>query len=103
MSRISVLLFTLFSRKIGVANSSPDSATPENKMQAQNTEQVICYLEDIIAEAKSKCARIGLFPALFRKVTLKLKQGIDNHLFVDNSLMEEFSAQFANRSLLSSP
>jgi hypothetical protein len=66
-------------------------------MQAKNTDQVTRYLEDIIAEAKMKRDRVGLFAALYRQVTLKIIQGIESHLFEDSSRMERFTTQFANR------
>ncbi|AKG20508.1 DUF5995 family protein [Calothrix sp. 336/3] len=66
-------------------------------MQAKNTEQVMRHLEDIIAEAKRNCDRTGLFAALYRQVTLKINQGIESHLFEDNSRMERFATKFANR------
>ncbi|MDJ0800989.1 MAG: DUF5995 family protein [Calothrix sp. MO_167.B12] len=66
-------------------------------MLAKNTDEVIHHLENIITEAKIQHNRIGLFAALYRQVTLKIKMGIENNIFDDNFRMERFATAFANR------
>lgn len=66
-------------------------------MIAKNTDEVIAYLDQIIAESKVQQSRVGFFAALYRQVSLKIKQGIDQGLFDDNDRMNRFSAAFANR------
>jgi Family of unknown function (DUF5995) len=66
-------------------------------MLVNNTNEVIQYLDTIIAEAKLQNSRRGFFAALYRQVTLKVKMGINNGFFDDASRMEIFTTQFANR------
>ncbi|MBD2356812.1 hypothetical protein H6G41_19640 [Tolypothrix sp. FACHB-123] len=66
-------------------------------MLAKNTDEVIQYLDNIIAEAIAERSRRGFFAALYRQVTLKVKIGIKHGFFDDAARMEEFTTQFANR------
>ncbi|MBD2193937.1 MULTISPECIES: DUF5995 family protein [Calothrix] len=66
-------------------------------MLAKNTDEVIQYLDNIIAEAIAERSRRGFFAALYRQVTLKVKIGIKHGFFDDSARMEEFTTQFANR------
>jgi hypothetical protein len=66
-------------------------------MLANNTDEVIQYLNAIIAEAIQERSRRGFFAALYRQITLKVKIGIKHGLFDDAARMEEFTTQFANR------
>ncbi|OUL26594.1 hypothetical protein BV372_26715 [Nostoc sp. T09] len=68
-------------------------------MLANNTDEVIQYLDAIIAEAIEERSRRGFFAALYRQVTLKVKIGIKHGFFDDAARMEEFTTQFANRYL----
>ncbi len=66
-------------------------------MLAKNTDEVIQYLDTIIAEAIEERSRRGFFAALYRQVTLKVKIGIKHGFFDDAARMEKFTTQFANR------
>lgn len=66
-------------------------------MLAKNTDEVVRYLDAIIAEAIEERSRRGFFAALYRQITLKVKLGIKHGFFDDAARMEEFTTQFANR------
>jgi len=66
-------------------------------MQAQNIDDVLTILDGIIADCKAKSDPLGYFPALYRQVTLKVKQGIAEGFFADGPRMDRFDALFADR------
>jgi hypothetical protein len=66
-------------------------------MQADGIDDVLRILDGIIADYKAKSDPLGYFPALYRQVTLKVKQGIATGFFDDGPRMDRFDALFANR------
>lgn len=68
-------------------------------MKANTIDEVIIFLDEIIATAKKENSRLGYFPALYRKVTIRVKQGIINGEFKDGARMEVLDVNFANRYL----
>jgi len=66
---------------------------------AQTIDQVIVQLDEIIATAIQQQSRIGLFAALYRQVTLQVRQGIAAGTFQDGPRMERLDVIFANRYL----
>jgi len=67
-------------------------------MPAINTiDEVIEALDSIIKQAEDKSDTAGYFAALYRKVTLRVKQGIVNNEFEDGSRMEQLDVIFASR------
>ena len=68
-------------------------------MPAKNIDEVITQLSDIIAYSRSESSRLGYFAALYRKVTINVKQGIQNGRFEDGARMERLDVNFANRYL----
>lgn len=66
---------------------------------ANSIDEVIQNLSEIIDWATTNNSRLGYFPALYRKVTVKVKEGIQNHFFDDNERMERLDVVFANRYL----
>ena len=56
-------------------------------------------LDEIIHWAQSNNSRLGYFPALYRKVTIGVKQGIADNFFDDGRRMERLDVLFANRYL----
>lgn len=68
-------------------------------MIAQDIEDVIAQLEDIIHQCESTGDRLGYFAALYHKVTCKVKEDIDNKLFEDGSRLAELDVVFTNRYL----
>ena len=68
-------------------------------MQANTIDQVISFLEEIIEESKTNNSPMGYFAALYQKVTIKVKEGIENNYFDDGPRMEKLDIVFANRYL----
>jgi hypothetical protein len=68
-------------------------------MKATTIDDVIVYLDQIIEESKKEGSYMGYFPALYRKVTIRVKEGIINGEFEDGPRMELLDVIFANRYL----
>ena len=68
-------------------------------MQANTIDQVIAMLDDIIEKSKNTESTLGYFAALYRKVTIKVKEGIANGIFENGPRMERLDVIFANRYL----
>jgi hypothetical protein len=66
-------------------------------VQAANVDQVLALLDGILADCRAKSDPLGNFPALYRQVTLRVKQGIAEGAFDDGPRMDRFDALFANR------
>jgi len=66
---------------------------------AQNIDEVISHLDAIILTASSKNDPLGIFPALYQKVTELVKNGIRDGRFEDGPHMERLDVIFANRYL----
>lgn len=62
-------------------------------------DQVIDQLGDIIARSIREQSRLGYFAALYRKVTIKVKEGIAEGRFENGPRMERLDVTFANRYL----
>lgn len=68
--------------------------------QATNIDEVIARLSEITNESKARDARMGYFAALYREVTVAVRQKIqDKNYFEDNERMARFDVIFANRYL----
>ena len=68
-------------------------------MQATTIDDVLKALDAVIARARADGDRLGYFPALYRKVTAQVKQGIADGIFEDGPRMERLDVAFANRYL----
>jgi hypothetical protein len=68
-------------------------------MLAQNIDEVIARLTDIIDISSQEPSRLGYFAALYRKVTISVKEGIRNGRFQNGPRMERLDTSFANRYL----
>lgn len=66
-------------------------------MQARSIDDVVQLLDDIITDCRTRKDPLGYFPALYRAVTLRVKQGIENGAFDDGPRMSAFDTAFANR------
>lgn len=68
-------------------------------MKAQTIDEVMDLLDQIIEESKRESSYMGYFPALYRKVTIRIKEGIAKGEFEDGPRMESLDVHFANRYL----
>ena len=69
------------------------------KNPAKNIDEVIARLTDIVDISRKEAGRPGYFAALYRKVTINVKQGILNGRFEDGARMEMLDVNFASRYL----
>ena len=67
--------------------------------QAESIDQVIARLDEVIAWSYTTRSRLGYFAALYRKVTIKVREGIEGNFFDDGERMERLDVIFANRYL----
>jgi hypothetical protein len=68
-------------------------------MPTRTIDEVSEHLDDSIAYARRAKSRLGYFAALYRNVTIKVKEGILAGSFEDAARMERFDVTFANRYL----
>ena len=68
-------------------------------MKAKTIDEVVFYLNKIVEEAKTDNNPLGYFAALYRKVTLRVKEGVLNGEFENGERMEKLDVVFANRYL----
>src|SRR5882672_6594392 len=78
-------------RPTGVSGSVMAAAT--------SIAEIIAQLGDVIDRSLSERSRLGFFAALYRKVTIKVKEGIAAGRFDDGPRMERLDVTFANRYL----
>ncbi|MEW7278405.1 DUF5995 family protein [Aquimarina sp. 2201CG1-2-11] len=62
-------------------------------------DDVIQVLDTIIAQSKTDNSPLGYFATLYRKVTVKVKEGIEQGFFDDGPRMEKLDVIFATRYL----
>ncbi len=67
--------------------------------QAETIDQAIDQLDEIIDWSRTTKSRLGYFASLYRKVTIKVKEGIAENFFDDGERMERLDVIFANRYL----
>lgn len=68
-------------------------------MPAHTIDEVIAQLDEIIARSRRENSRLGFFAALYRQVTIKVKDGIASGRFEDGVRMERLDVIFADRYL----
>lgn len=66
---------------------------------ANTIDEVIARLTEIIDESRQRRSRLGYFAALYRKVTINVKEGIANNDFQNGERMARLDVNFANRYL----
>ena len=62
-------------------------------------DEVISSLDTIVSECENSRSRVGYFPAMYNRVTRRVKEKIAAGVFEDNERMERFDVIFANRYL----
>lgn len=68
-------------------------------MSATSIQEVILALDTIVTDSMKENDPAGYFAALYRKVTIRVRDGIANREFEDNDRMEKLDVIFANRYL----
>lgn len=68
-----------------------------NILRINSIDEVIALLDDIVSETKKNNNPLGYFAALYRNVTAKVKEGIQNNFFDDGQRMEMLDIIFALR------
>lgn len=68
-------------------------------MQAADIDEVITLLDAIIAYYRQRGSTLAYFPALYRGVTVRVRDGIRNGRFTDGARMNVLDTRFANRYL----
>jgi hypothetical protein len=68
-----------------------------NTIQFNTIDDVISELQKIISECEKSNNPLGYFAALYQKVTIKVKEGIENEFFDDGPRMEKLDVIFAKR------
>lgn len=66
-------------------------------MVTSNIDEVITLLDEIIEAECAQNSCMAYFPILYRKVTVRIKEGIHNNEFENNQRMEKLDVLFANR------
>ncbi|MGQ4436603.1 DUF5995 family protein [Streptomyces sp. SAS_260] len=66
-------------------------------MTAQNIDEVVDGLAEIVREATRTGDRIGYFAALYRQVTVEIRSAIHEGRFEDGARMDRFDTLFGNR------
>ncbi|PXY42344.1 hypothetical protein DMB65_03695 [Flavobacterium cheongpyeongense] len=70
-----------------------------NIKQATTIDEVIQLLDEIIEVSIQEQSAIGFFTMLYREVTVRIKEGIQNDAFQNGERMEKLDVIFANRYL----
>ncbi len=66
-------------------------------MPFQNIGEVIIALTEIVENCKNTKNRSGYFAALYKRMTIAVRDGIANGTFIDGGLMEKLDVTFASR------
>lgn len=68
-------------------------------MRVRTIDDVIGRLDEIIEDCHHRGSRLGYFPAMYRKTTLEVKEGLETGRFQDPDRMERLDVVFAERYL----
>lgn len=69
-------------------------------MQPTTVDGVIASLDTIINESLTAGSRLGYFAALYKRMTMAIRDGIQSGKFQDNARMERLDVAFATRYLV---
>jgi hypothetical protein len=78
---------------------APAALANKLSKKAHSIDEVVDRLSEIIGWALNASSRLGYFAALYRKVTVSVREGIRRGSFDDGVRMERFDVIFANRYL----
>ena len=65
----------------------------------QTLGEVVDALTEIVQMAKDEESRVGFFAAMYRKVTVRVRDGVESGVFQDGPRMERLVSTFASRYL----
>ena len=68
-------------------------------MTYETIDDVIWRMDEIVEQCRREASCLGYFAALYRKVTIEVKQGIETGRFQDGARMERLDVVFATRYL----
>ena len=68
-------------------------------MPGRTIDQIIDELGEVVAKSREERSRLGYFAAMYRRVTVRVKQGIAAGEFEDGARMERLDVAFADRYL----
>jgi len=71
----------------------------EERVGTATIDEALAGMDDIIARARAEGDRRGYFAVLYRKVTAKVKEGVENGFFDDAERMVRLDCLFADRYL----
>lgn len=80
-------------------SSAQDELQCNSMPLAQSIDEVVDALTAIVDTARGERSRLGYFPALYRRVTEAVRDGIGQGRFQDAARMEKLDVVFANRYL----
>ena len=66
-------------------------------MKCNTIDEVVIALDQIVEDCKKRNDALGYFAVLYRKVTLRVKQGIAQYEFENGKMMAHLDVVFANR------
>jgi hypothetical protein len=72
-------------------------------MPAKSIDEIVVELTRIVDQARANKSRIGYFAAMYRKVTLAIKEAIDAGEFEEAERMTRLDVIFAQRYIDASP
>lgn len=68
-------------------------------MIARTIDQVIDALTEIVNSCRDQNSRLGYFPAMYRRVTIRIKEGLQAGRFENGERLEHLDVIFVNRYL----
>lgn len=66
-------------------------------MQATTITEVVQHLDEILQWSRNNQSRLGYFAALYRAVTVNVKERLGTGFFHDDARLEQVGVVFANR------
>src|SRR5215510_8183603 len=75
------------------------SSLPPVQSLPNSIDGVVDCLTDVVNWARESSSRLGYFAALYRKVTVRVREGIAKGQFENGARMEQLDVTFANRYL----
>jgi len=72
---------------------------PPIQPEARSIDEVLDRLTAVVNWARDSGSRVGYFAALYRQVTIRVRERVRRGEFDDNARMERFDVIFANRYL----